>query len=309
MRILTIDGGGLRGLFALRILARLERELGSPLRNHFDMIVGTSTGSILAFSLALEDVSAEELSERYEAFGHRVFPGGLKADFRGITRTFFKGSWWKKNDLKTVLHEQFGDGCLKDLRMQRVKVACIASNLNASPGSTFVFRSYPTPGGSPFEGTGNAQIVDAILASCSAPLYFDLAKHRTNQSTLYLGDGGLVANNPAGVAVVEALHMPTSLENLRVLSVGTGLADGVDLKDVVDQWLASLIRKTVETAMNTDVVDALLRAQLGERYIRLNGPTSQSEMDHVQYLPTWRKDGDQAARYEDWDDVLRRLHS
>jgi patatin-like phospholipase/acyl hydrolase len=71
-RILTIDGGGIKGVFPAAFLATLENELGAPIGDYFDLIAGTSTGGIIAMGLGL-GLTARELHGLYRDAGRRIF--------------------------------------------------------------------------------------------------------------------------------------------------------------------------------------------------------------------------------------------
>src|ERR1700676_3444430 len=74
-RILTIDGGGIKGVFPAAFLATLEQQLGRPVADYFDLIAGTSTGGIIAIGLGL-GLTAQELLDLYKVWGARIFPRG-----------------------------------------------------------------------------------------------------------------------------------------------------------------------------------------------------------------------------------------
>ena len=74
-RVLTIDGGGIKGVFAASFLAELEKTLGEPLVDHFDLISGTSTGGIIALGLGM-GLSAAEILSFYESHGPKIFGKG-----------------------------------------------------------------------------------------------------------------------------------------------------------------------------------------------------------------------------------------
>lgn len=101
-QILSLDGGGIRGLFAAAILARWEENLGAPIANHFDLVTGTSTGGIIALGLGL-GLRPREIVQFYLNKGPRIFPGGWRLPFRAG-----RHAWCAKFGgaaLKSAIHE------------------------------------------------------------------------------------------------------------------------------------------------------------------------------------------------------------
>ena len=108
-RILTIDGGGFRGVYSAHVLKRIEEEYNVPLHNQFDLIVGTSTGSIIAAALACEK-KASDISKMYDKHGKSIFRK------RCLCRFGLFGSRYKPKRLKKVLNTFFGDTTLGNVQ-------------------------------------------------------------------------------------------------------------------------------------------------------------------------------------------------
>ena len=206
--ILSIDGGGLRGAFAAHILKRVEEELAIDWRDRFGLIAGTSTGSILAAGLACGQ-SAATLAEFYSQHGRAVFtPHPLARP--DIWRLF--RSRYRNGELKELLELVF-----KDVTLGQVPVPLVLPAVDIVNGCAHVFKSKYDDG---FVRDPNVRVADAVLASCSAPAYFD--PHLVEDKYLLI-DGGLWANNPSLMAAVDAHYrLGIPLKDLRVLSVGTG---------------------------------------------------------------------------------------
>ena len=206
--ILSIDGGGYRGIFSAHILRRMEEAWNIDWHKQFDMIAGTSTGSIIAAGLA-SGVSAVQLSDFYKAHGKSIFTRRLRSRF-DLLKIFT--SRYSGKTLHTLLEEVLGATTLGDVRIPLIIPAVDIGN-----GCVHVFKSKYADD---FIRDPGVKLSDAVLASCSAPTYFD--PHFVDDK-YQLVDGGLWANNPSMVAVIDALYrLKVPLADIRVLSIGTG---------------------------------------------------------------------------------------
>ncbi|RLU00191.1 CBASS cGAMP-activated phospholipase [Ketobacter sp.] len=214
-RILSIDGGGIRGVYPAHILKCIEERLEINLLETVDMIAGTSTGSIVAAGVAC-DVRAKEIEEMYQQHGKAIFkkkrsyiPGKkLRNAFQPMQESIYDSE-----NLYAVLSGVFGDVTLGEIDKPLLLPATDIGN-----GNVHVFKSRYS---AEFTRDPKVKLKDAVLASCSAPTFFD--PHRVD--AYLLSDGGLWANNPALAAVIDAqkrLEIP--LNEIRVLSLGTGHA-------------------------------------------------------------------------------------
>ncbi len=113
-KILTIDGGGIKGLYSASILARIEEKTGKKIGDHFDMICGTSTGGLIALALS-KGISAQEIADMYFNEGSKIFPVSENKLIRYAQRKwqFFKQLLWKgkfsAEPLRTILERLFGE--------------------------------------------------------------------------------------------------------------------------------------------------------------------------------------------------------
>lgn len=208
-RILSIDGGGLRGAFAAHILTCISERLNIDLYESFDMFAGTSTGSIIAAAIACNK-SPAEISGLYQAHGKQIFSSKKKSIWPGKFKLGMH-SKYNKDNLAKLLADQFGDTALKDVEKPLLIPATDIGN-----GSVHVFKS---PYSDAFTRDGDFLVSSAVLASCSAPVFFDPEKTQY----YYLADGGLWANNPALAATIDATkRLNIDWNDIQVLSVGTG---------------------------------------------------------------------------------------
>ncbi|MDR0609251.1 MAG: patatin-like phospholipase family protein [Planctomycetaceae bacterium] len=210
-KILSVDGGGFRGVYAAHILKRIEEEYQVDWTRDFDMIIGTSTGSIIAAGLVF-GLRASEIARMYEGFGKSVFKKKwfCRSKWFGWIPSLF-ASPYNAGNLKKELDKIFGNKRLGDYSFPLIIPATDIGN-----GSVYVFK---TQYDSDFVRDKDIKVSDAVLSSCSAPAYFD--PHQTDK--YLLADGGLWANSPGLVATIDAKYrLHKSLDELRILSVGTG---------------------------------------------------------------------------------------
>ncbi len=206
--ILSIDGGGFRGIFAAHILKIMEEEWKIDWQKQFGMLAGTSTGAILAAGLACK-LTAVQLTEFYEAHGRAIFTPRLRSRFDPF-KLFT--SRYSTRRLKGLLEKELGDTLLG-----QVKIPLILPTVDIGNGCVHVLKSKYDP---TFTRDYKVRVSDAVLASCSAPTYFDPV---VIDDKYQLVDGGLWANNPSLVAAIDANYrLKIPLENIRVLSIGTG---------------------------------------------------------------------------------------
>lgn len=204
LQVLSLDGGGLKGLFEAAVLDLLERDLGVRIVDHFDLIAGTSTGGLIALALGA-GLSPAQIVDFYIEQGPRIFPPRRLGRLRQIVRAKYSAQ-----PLRRALHEVFED---KLLGHSTKRLIIPSYSLDADDVYLFKTAHHPR-----LRRDYRESMVDVAMATTAAPTYlpaFQLERHR-------LVDGGLWANNPAQVAVVEAMSMlGASPRNIRVLSLGT----------------------------------------------------------------------------------------
>lgn len=199
-KILSIDGGGIKGLYSAAVLSRLEEKSGAKAADCFDMICGTSTGGLIALGIACGK-NASEMVDLYYKYGNEIFPTSNWQFLRFFQRNVYRQSrqtlfWGKFSNapLKNRLVETFGERKLGELD----NLVCIPS-FNLISGMPRVFKFPHKEGG--FFMDKEIPIVDAALATSAAPTYFPI--HEYNK-VLYV-DGGVWANNPSLCGLLEAL--------------------------------------------------------------------------------------------------------
>lgn len=201
-RVLSIDGGGVKGVFAAAFLASCEETLGQPIGRYFDLIAGTSTGGIIALGLGL-GYSAQEMLELYRALGPTVF---------SRPRGRLRWCWLPRHDpsgLRRCLEEKFGDRTLGE-----ASTRLLIPSFDLDSGRVHVFK---TAHHERLEKDYARKAVDVALATTAAPTYFPC--HRDGRGLAFV-DGGVWANNPVACAAVEAVGvLQWSTEGVNILSV------------------------------------------------------------------------------------------
>jgi len=203
-RILSIDGGGIKGVFPASFLAALEETNNIRVSDYFDLIVGTSTGGIVALGLGLS-FSASDILKFYETHGPDIFKGNqfLKAlRHLGLSK-------YTQAPLKYALTKTFGDSILGDCKSRLV-----IPSFNLQTGEVHLYKTSHHPR---FATDYKDSVVDVALATSAAPTYFPV---HTTSTGIPLTDGGVWANNPIGIAAVEGIGiLEWPREQIRILSI------------------------------------------------------------------------------------------
>jgi uncharacterized protein len=279
MKILCIDGGGIRGVFPIAILKAIEEAYQRPVGELFDVIAGTSTGSIIAASAALH-TPMNKVLESYLAYGEKIF---VKKARVGLFKSVYSDRY-----LRRLLKRAFNDISLGDIQKPLLIPA-----VDITHGKPYVHRS---DFGFSKDNELSIRLWDAVLSSCSAPIYFP----PNNVNNEYLSiDGGLWANNPSLVCVTEALHhFKTNLEDIQIFSIGTG-QQRIDftMDDErywgIRQWLPfqfpsmKVTPKLLDLAMDlsSESVSYHCRLLLGGHYFRVNKELSEEiPFDDVTFM-------------------------
>ncbi len=249
--ILSIDGGGMRGIIALGMLAHLEEQTGQPSYDLFDMIAGTSTGAIIAAGIALKMTAAEILdvycNNLAPAFGgkrHLFF--WLRYIFSRRTRYFYP-----LEPFIEALGPFSGDIALQDLGYAPKadhpfrKPIILMTTKDLRTGNTYYLIN-DGPGAAKF---GHWPVKGCVAASGAAPIYFPAVLGN-------LVDGGVGPyGNPCLAASIEAIYYLNLAqpEDIMHVSLGTGYvpnhqADGAGTKFGIVDWVKYIIVQGIEDA-------------------------------------------------------------
>ena len=275
-RILSMDGGGIRGIFPAAILAYLEQEHlhGKSIGNYFDLVAGTSTGGILALGLGA-GLTASEMLQMYLEEGHRVFPTGGRGPVGRAKRLV--SAQYDRRHLDELLSRRLGDKTLRES-----KYRLLIPSTEGRNGEVYVFKTPHHPG---YTLDGDERMSAVAAATSAAPTYFTPFEQG---GYTYL-DGGIWANNPTMIALVEALsRFTTRREDIRILSIGCGqkpfqVTEGQARNSGMVHW-----RSVIEVAMHLQSVTAVNQAGLligREHVTRLDRPDGNEPID----LDDWNK--------------------
>lgn len=206
-RILSLDGGGAKGFYTIGVLKGLEGLLGAPLHKHFDLVYGTSTGSIIAALICL----GKPIDEIHTLYKDHVIK---------VMGKWFP--WTKSRALRVLATEVFANTDFKSLQTDIGIVATRWTFETPMIFKTSVDQAF-TDHGNFVPGFG-CSISDAVQASCSAYPFFCRKQIVTHDGqTILLGDGGFCANNPTLYAIADAAEaFKVSREHIRVVSIGVG---------------------------------------------------------------------------------------
>lgn len=221
-RILALDGGGIKGVLAAAFLEAIEEATGKRTAEYFDLVAGTSTGGIIALGLGL-GMSAREIVQFYVNDGPRIFDQLNPLDRPGwIARTFatLKGAGrqakqvsfpkYDSDGLRHALERAFGSARLGDSRIRLVIPA-----YHADKEDVYVFK---TRHHERLQVDWRESAVNVALATAAAPTYFSAHQMPSGAPLI---DGGIWANNPSGIAAVEARGvLGWTNDDLYVLSLG-----------------------------------------------------------------------------------------
>jgi patatin-like phospholipase/acyl hydrolase len=302
-RILSIDGGGLRGLIPIQVLKHIRQITGKPIAESFDLIAGTSTGGIITVALTYSEDNRQpkfdpynqteqflhDIEQMYLKWGSTIFPRPSKNIFyrfyqkniRSLIRPQFK-----KAGIEQVLSRYLGDArlnnCLKPI---------LVSTYDLSRNEPIFFKSrYINPASSQeeyFNSGRNAKLMDICRATSAAPTYLPTYKflYADKEGRDYFAnviDGGVYVNNPALAALIEILQYKQApiynrpelkMEDIYVLSLGTGWTESQKSPSEDRQWgVLKWIKPLIDVMMagNSQTVDNQLNELLKVNYLRVN---------------------------------------
>ena len=227
-RVLSIDGGGMRGYYSAAFLHELYALAGNrfeqpdfDLSKNLQMIVGTSTGAIVGVGLAA-GLSPERIMSFYSAYGEKIFPQRLPSKPLGFL--WHRRKRINKNGdsaLRNGLVEAFGETTLAEIYRKK-RIALVIPTVDATTHRGWVFK---TPHNHDTNHRDDAySLVDVCMASSAAPIYRSLAAiKQPGKSTVkdMFVDGGLWANNPVLVALSEALRSTKPDQPIEIFCLGT----------------------------------------------------------------------------------------
>ena len=285
VRILTIDGGGIRGIIPATVLADLETRAGRAVTELFDLIAGTSTGGILAAGLTVPDQEhhakyrASDLAELYVREGPNIFHRSVFDRIRSLEGAIDER--YPADGLEHVLQDVLGEARLRDALTEVMITA-----YDTDRRQPFFFRSARARKDPAYD----YPLQVAARATASAPTYFEAARvvNEASGDEYSLVDGGLFAANPAMVGLAEVLRAGRERPVI-LLSLGTGQhTRRYPWKEIKDwgalEWARPVIDMLLDGSSDaTDFEVAQLTAARGQppgdRYWRIQTELRKSSDD------------------------------
>lgn len=290
-KVLSIDGGGIRGIIPGQILVEIEREFGVKVANDFDMVAGTSTGGILACAFLLEHpdnpnnpkFSAEEVVGLYFKKGEDIFDVPFFHKVR--TAGGILDEKYPANGIESALKEYFGNTWLKDLLKP-----CIITSYDITNRKGHFFGQHKAMNDPEY----NFKVKDVARATSAAPTYFECEQIASEAGTHYaLIDGGVFVNNPSLVAYAEGRNIfeiggeEATAKDMKILSIGTGFTQKPYAYKKAKKWgMAEWVQPVIDIMMSgaSEVAHYQLDKIYGtidnpDQYLRIDGDLKDTNVD------------------------------
>ncbi len=282
IRILSLDGGGIRGLIPALVLKELSdrmRRYGreKPLHRCFDLIAGTSTGGLIALALSLPQsgtrtpaLSIEDIVRMYREDGTKIFPPWKFSTLHSVAHAFRE-----KYDIENF--DSFLGPTFADITLQDALTDLLITSFDVERNTPFFFKRRRGR-----DDDTNFLMSDVAKATAAAPTYFDPAiiHEAENPARSYcMVDGAVYANNPAMVGYIEGLKLYGRMRRFQIISLGTGRASRERTRDDISSWgffdWISPMRGAplfgIISAGQAESVDYQLTKLSGVEYLRING--------------------------------------
>ncbi len=217
-KVLSIDGGGIRGVIPATVLAEIESRTQKRIAELFDLIAGTSTGGILALGLTrpgadgTPQYTAADLAKLYEREGSRIFDRPFWHSVGALGNLV--GEKYPSDGIEAVLQQYFGDARLKDALTE-----VLVTSYELETREPWFFARHKARED---EAASDFPMRFVARATSAAPTYFEPEEVTTMRPHGGLVDGGVYANNPAMCAFVEMKKLDPENEDILLVSLGTG---------------------------------------------------------------------------------------
>ncbi|WP_353272774.1 patatin-like phospholipase family protein [Wolbachia endosymbiont (group A) of Urophora cardui] len=268
--ILSVDGGGIRGIIPAIVLAEIEYRTKKPISQMFDLMVGTSTGGIIVAGLCNKQYSALDLVDLYQKDGPHIFKSSF---FRRSIFSWLNCAQYSCKNIECVLNRYFGDSTLADATNNLMLTSYDIKN-----NYPFFFKSWR-------EDRNFIKLKDALRSTTAAPTYFAPKYLKINQKEMVLVDGGVFANNPAACAYASGKRLFPN-DDILLLSIGTGRTDrSIEYANSRRfgkiGWIKPLLN--VMFASGLDCVNYQMNQVIGNRYVRIQSQLklASADMDNI----------------------------
>jgi patatin-like phospholipase/acyl hydrolase len=268
-KILSINGGGCRGIIPAHILDYVEKRTGKPIWTMFDMVTGTSTGGILTCGITSPyNYTMENMVDLYKKEASNIFRKRLIP---------YVGSTYKLEGLTSTMEKYF-----KNSLFGQAKTRAIVYGRDTLNRQNLVFKSYSPE--------WNELAVKTIAsATAAAPSYFPAVIFNHNNSARVAVDGGLFANNPSLLAIEEANQLGFEDKDIIILNMGTGYTTS---KPVVraNPNILSVATDVIDEmfdASSLAAINACKNSKAKYKRIDLELDPKKADMDKYQNIPYW----------------------
>jgi uncharacterized protein len=276
-QVLALSGGGYRGLFTARLVAKCESHFNTKCSERFDLIAGTSIGALLAAGLSAS-IPAETLASVMADYGPKIFRKSLLTPAKRLLSSAPYQSDKILEVIRKVLGRPISEKSLRDYDFP-----LIIPTVNYTTGEAHIFRSKGVSG----VHADDVSIEEAILASAAAPTFFPTRKIGASEYV----DGGLIANAPDLVALVDCMKlMNADLDRVYLFSVGTAARSqgaAVEHRPSASSSISWIARRgLVQTIMNAQETLAIsyARSLLGDRLLRLDKEPKENQVVAISAL-------------------------
>ena len=272
--ILSVDGGGIRGIIPAIILAEIEQRTRKPISEIFDLMAGTSTGGIVVAGLCKKDNKgkpqylANDLVNLYQEYGPYIFKSSF---LRRSIFSWFNGAQYSDKNIELILDKYFGEATLAD-----VEDSLLLTSYDIRNNCPFFFKNWK-------EDRNFIKLSGALRATTAAPTYFTPKYLKVNQVERVLVDGGVFANNPAACAFASSRKLFPN-DDIVLLSIGTGRSmSNINNSKRLGKigWVKPLIN--VMFASGLDCVNYQLEQVIEDKYLRIQSQltVASTEMDNT----------------------------
>lgn len=325
IKVLSIDGGGIRGILAGEILATLEKKLqqksnnpDARLSDYFDLLVGTSTGGILTCLYLCPDgtnknrsrFSARQAVDLYIQNGNNIFKTSFRQKIVSIDG--ISEEKYPAKELELLLQKEFNN-----VKLSQLLKPCLITAYDIFNRNVHLFAQHDAVKDSSYD----YYLRDVARATSAAPTYFETALTKSMTGVSYpLVDGGLFANNPAMCAYAEAIQLFSSIKKRKVttsdlflLSIGTGSKKKQYEYDVVKDWgvlrwmepILDIIAVGTSDATDFQLKQLFNSANVSDNYLRINPETGRAstEMDDasVENIQALKESGIHSSKKNDME--------
>ncbi len=287
VKILSIDGGGIRGIIPAMVLAKIEEMTSKPICKLFDFISGTSTGGILALCLTKpsnnnQDIpaySAQDIVNLYVEYGKKIFSSDILHRITSFNGLFDEK--YSSGGIESLLKKYLGTSRLSDC-LTHILIPSYELGLRRP----FFFKSWHAQNKN--ERKHDFYMWQVARATSAAPTYFEpfrLETDNDNSEYYSLIDGGVFANNPAMCAFADAKVLYKDIDDIMMVSLGTGeLTKSIPYDKAKDWGLAKWAKPILDTIFDgeSDTVDYQLRHLLKRNnYYRIQTSLEQLGKDEI----------------------------